>query len=330
MPDITEHLYLSSNYKSREELEKAVEANWDATTASQIARCPRNGEYSIRYGLRPKGEANYLRAGAAIHAGLSYFYAGVNPDLCLAEMLKLFPESNATGKFSHLTAGALEVVFKNYMSYAKRADNFKPLEVQMEDLNLSKVLGAVFRIAPNGNVILGESKIIMDFSDIVGKPFVYSGKPDLPVLQGGDIYLWDHKTTSSYLSTWYFDQYRFSNQLRGYCLMIDRMTDLRLNGALINGIYVGERAVLSEFKGDRFGRYGPMLYSPGQLTEAIKNQYAWRRALDYYESEGYYPQHASKLCAGCAYDKLCALTPAIREASMRTEYEVVDRQFLDL
>jgi hypothetical protein len=203
--------------------------------------------------------------------------------------------------------------------------------VKLDELDLSKVLGAVFRIAPNGNVILGESKIIMDFSDIVGKPFIYSGKPDLPVQTGGAIYLWDHKTTSSYLSTWYFDQFRFSNQLRGYCLMVSRMVpSLQLNGALINGIYVGPKAVVSEFKGERFGRFGPMLYSPGHLEEAAKNQYAWRRALDYYEQEGYYPQHTGKMCGGCAYDRLCAQTPVIRGAVMRTEYEVIDRQFLDL
>ncbi len=329
--EIKELLYLSPNYKSREELEKAVETSWDATTASQVARCPRNAQHWVRQGLVPKGESVARTAGAALHAALSLYYAGAEPDLCLEEIRKTWGDTKSSSvKFAHLNVGFLEVVFKNYLTYAKRADNFKPLEVQMEDLDLSKVLGAVFRIAPNGNVILGESKVIMDFSDVVGHPFVYSGKPDLPVETGGATYLWDHKSTNSYLSTWYFDQFRFSNQLRGYCTIVSRLTHLRLNGALINGIYMGERAVLTEFKGDRFGRYGPMLYQESHLDEAIKNQYAWRKTLDYYEQEGYYPQHTSKLCGGCSYDKLCALSPAIRDAVVATEYEEVERSFLDL
>src|SRR5258708_1369591 len=121
--------------------------------------------------------------------------------------------------------------------------------------------------------------------------FHYAGKPDLPVMQGGEILLMDHKSTNSYLSDYYFDQFRFSNQLRGYCSMIERLTGQRLGGALINGLYVGNKAIDDASKAARFARYGPMMFQPGHLAEAIKNQYYWRKALDYHESEGYYPQH---------------------------------------
>lgn len=335
MSEIKEVEYFSSRYPTREALEAAREVNWDSTVANQIATCPRRGQYAIRYGLHLNDESRVRNAGNALHGALALYYAGVDGDLCLSELRRLWggdtrydpvPDDH---KYAHLRQGFLEVVFKNYMDYAAKRDTFKPLIVKMDDLDLSHVLGAIWRVTPEGHVILGESKIVMEFT-VDGEDFVYCGKPDLPIEMGGAVYLMDHKSTNSYLSGWYFDQYLFSNQLRGYCAMITRLTHLPLNGALINGLYIGKRAILTEFKGDRFGRYGPMLYGPSQLSEAIKNQYHWRKVLDYYEQAGYYPQHTGRDCPSCDFAKLCALPPDIREITMRTDYDQVDRRFLDL
>jgi PD-(D/E)XK nuclease superfamily protein len=331
---IKEVEYFSPLYPDRAALEKAVEVNWDATSASQIARCPRNGEYALRYGLVPNGEAYQLMAGGALHAGMAVFYSGGDPDEALLELARVWGKDRdfvlpPGHRYHHLNLGFLEVIFKNYVDFAKRRDTFKPLVVKLDDLDLKHVLGAVWRVTEDGNVVLGESKIIMEFI-VNGEIFVYSGKPDLPVEIGGAVYLMDHKSTNSYLSDWYFEQYRFSNQLRGYCCMIERITHLKLNGALINGIYMGEKAVNTDFKGNRFARYGPMLFQESHLAEAIKNQYYWKKTLDWYEAQGYYPQHTSKLCSGCSYATLCALSPLVREASMQTEYTSVDRHFLDI
>jgi PD-(D/E)XK nuclease superfamily protein len=334
MTDIKEVVYFSPRFKNREELEAAIETNWDATTASQIARCPRNGEYAIRYGLRPREEAIYLAAGNAIHAALAILYAGGDGDLALAELARVWGKgadwTAAHGhKFGHLSLPFLEVVFKNYLDYAKRRDTFQPLTVKMDDLKLQHLLGAVFRTLEDGTIVLGESKIIMEFT-VEGKEFVYSGKPDLPITMGGNIYLMDHKSSNGYLSDWWAEQHRFSNQLRGYCAMVSRLTGVTPTGALINGIYMGEKAASVDFKGNRFARFGPMMYQPEHLSEAIRNQYAWRQVLDFYEKQGYYPQHASKLCSNCSFAQLCAVSPAIRQSVMKTEYVQIDRSFLDL
>lgn len=334
MNEIQEVLYFSKEFPTRALLEEQVETQWDATTASNMARCPRYGEYKIRYGLTRLEEAPYLKAGNALHSALSLLYSGVDPDLCLAEIARVWGKGRdeflpPTHRFQHLHLGFLETVFKNYLTYSKR-DTFKTITCSMDDLDLSTVLGAVFRVAPDGKVILGESKIVMRFL-VEGQPFVYSGKPDLPIEMGGSIYVMDHKSTNSYLSDWYFDQYRFSNQLRGYCAMVQQLLpQLHVNGAMINGLYMGEKAVATEFKGNRFGRFGPMLFQPSHLAEAIRNQYEWRQTLDYHESRGYYPQHTSKLCVSCEYDGLCAADVRSREGVMRNQFTQITRRFLDL
>lgn len=330
--------YYSERFPTKEALQEGFKLFWDASTSSQLAACPRRGYYNIERRLVPKEEAYQLAAGSAIHAAMATYYTtGGNVEIALQELQAVwgYPADYRlppNHKYHHLNLGHLEVIFKNYADFAKRRDTFKPLVLHKDELDLTRVVGAHWLITEDERVVLGESKIIMAFT-VEGEEFFYCGKPDLPIELGGQVYLMDHKSTNSYLSDWYFDQYRFSNQLRGYAAMLEqllRKLKLTVNGALINGIYMGNKAAQSEFGGTRFARYGPMMFQPAHLAEAIKNQWAWRKTLDYHRTMGYYPQHTSKLCSGCSYAILCAANPLIREAAMEREYDVSTTTFLDL
>lgn len=336
-----EELYLSPEFPTRLDLEEAIEM-WDSTTAGWVARCPRYGEYAIRYGLVAAEEAPYLNAGKALHSAMATFYTSDDPDLALGALRKAWGKDEAWRlppghSFAHLHLGHLEVIFRNYVDFARKRDTFRPIVVSLDDLNLKNVLGAVWNITPDGKVVLGESKIIMRFMLTLPTgetvPFVYAGRPDLPIDMGGSVYVLDHKSTNAFLSAWYFNQYKHSNQLRGYGAMLqDLLPSLSINGALINGIYMGEKASLgsTDTKVTRFARYGPMLFQPAHLNEALLNQYYWRQSLDYHESKGYYPQHSSKLCQSCTFDPLCSASPIIRPSVMKQEYVRRDPVFLDL
>jgi len=334
--NVHEELYLSPRFPTKEALDQALhelEAP-DATRTQWIADCPRRAEYAIVRGLAKKEEGAPLRAGRALHAALAVYYTNQDHESSMTALRETWglgadwrlPRGH---RYAHLHLGHLEVVMKNYLDRASRYDAFQPIIVHKGDLNLDDVVGAVWRVTDDGRVVLGESKIVMRF-DLDGTEFLYSGMPDLPISMSGGYYILDHKSTNSYLSDYYFEQYRFSNQLRGYCVMIERLTGLNIDGALINGLYMGERASLSEFKGNKFARYGPMMFSPGQLREAIYNQYHWRLLLDTFKSRGYFPQHTSKLCAGCPFATLCASAPAIREAVIQQEYTPSDFSFLNI
>jgi len=330
---ITEELYLSEQFATREQLEAEVEF-WDASTSGCIARCPRYGEHKIREDLTSKEEGVQMTAGNALHGALASYYVFGERDLAHHELERTWghpldfrlPPGH---RYKHLHLGHLQVILNNYFDYASRRDTFKPILVSLDDLNLTNVVAAVWRLAPDGRVILGESKVAIRYV-IDGKEFVYSGKPDLPVRSGGKVYVMDHKSTNAYLSDWYFEQHRFSNQLRGYCSMINELMDVDATGAIINGLYVGERAVMKEFKGSKFTRFGPLLFRKAHLEEAIRNQYAWRQALDYYEECGYYPQNAGTMCRSCDYSSICAASPAMRETVKKSEFVLANRVFLDL
>jgi hypothetical protein len=304
---------------------------WDATTASWVAQCPRLAEGRILYNLRSAEEAYAATAGKALHAALALYYTDGDLDACLLELARVWGHDAdwrlpPTHRWAHLHLGHLEVVFRNYVAYAARHDTFKPLPVKREDLQLDQVIAGIWQVTDDGHVVLGESKFMMEFEielpDGSTTRITHSGKPDLPIEMGGSIYILDHKTTSSYLSDWYFAKFKFSNQLRGYCAMLKALTGLPVGGALINGVYVGAKASDSKFTGGKVARYGPMNYQPAHLTEALQNQYFWREQLMHHYAQGYFPQNAGQACTSCDLQSLCAASPSMRETVMRTDYTV--------
>lgn len=326
-------VYLRPPFASMEEVVEETDV-WDATTASWVAQCPRLAECRILYNLRSTEEAHAATAGKAIHAGLALYYTGASLDECLVEIAKVWGHDAdwrlpPTHRWVHLHLGHLEVVFRNYVAYAARHDSFKPLLIKREDLKLDQVIAGIWQVTDDGLVVLGESKFMMEFEvelpDGSTTKVVHSGKPDLPIEMGGVTLMLDHKTTSSYLSEWYFAKYKYSNQLRGYCAMLKALTGLEVGGALINGVYVGAKASDSKFTGAKVARYGPMNYQPAHLTEALLNQFYWREQLLHHHAQGYFPQNAGQACTYCDMGAICAASPSMRETVMRTDYKVSDR-----
>src|SRR5512147_1423155 len=315
--ELKEQIYLTPGFNSLDELRKEVEF-WDATTSQWLADCPRRGQYSIEQRIVPADETPALDAGNALHDGLAVLYSGGGEELALQTVIDKFGKPrewrlHPQHKYAHIHVGHLEVIFKNYLEWSKKHDSFTPLVRTLDQLKLDNVLAAIWQVTPDGHVVLGESKIVMQFMvETLDGPvrFVYSGRPDLPIEQGGLIHILDHKSTNSYLSDFHFSQYRFSNQLRGYAAMISEVAGVNVSGCLINGLYMGSRASLSDFKGEKFARFGPLTFMPAHLTESIKNQYYWRKSLDFWRTQGYFPQHTSKMCSGCPFDKLCNASPS--------------------
>jgi hypothetical protein len=346
---VQEELYLGQ-YASREELEREIGTFWDATTAGRYAWCPRHAQYAS-LGLEPSGESLQLDAGNAIHAAMHTLYTSGDGELALHVLRQTFGEDRSlpapSAKYSHINVGFLEVVFKNYLTWREKHDTFEPLLVHYEDLDLSQVAAAMWQVLPDGRVILGESKLVMRL-DVDGDEFIYAGKPDLPILMGGGLYIMDHKTScGGYLSQWWAEKHTISNQLRGYCRMIELVASKvlaqagqqRVQGAIINGIYAGEKATDPKFRGTSFSRFGPFLYRPSHLDEAIVNQWWWLKMRHLYaETADASPalrkygwgQNTGKACQGCPYLDLCREQPAARRGVIQTKYSRKERSFLDL
>ena len=343
-----EVLYLG-DYESREALESEVDM-WDAYTASQYGWCPRNAQYAHHMGLQSISEAMQLLAGNATHAGMDVLYSSDDEELAVQAVGDAFgadrdplPPSHS---YSHIHVGFMESIMKNYFPWRAKHDTFKPLVVHLDEIDTTDVVAAIWRILPDERVILGECKLVMRF-DVAGNEFLYAGKPDLPITWGGDILVMDHKTScSGFLGDWWFSKHDVSNQLRGYCRMIERLLQRRVTGAYINGIFAGKTALQTKTqagkpsKTTKFSRYGPLLFRPSHLDEAMWNQYAWRQIAFVYQelAEEYpemhkqfgYPQNTGKSCQGCSYLELCQAMPKARRSLIQKKFVQKRVKFLDL
>jgi hypothetical protein len=183
--------------------------------------------------------------------------------------------------------------------------------------------------------------------EVDGQEFVYAGKPDLPIILGGKHYIADTKVScGGYLSDWYFEKHIISNQLRGYCKMLSVLLNKRFHGALINGIYAGEKALDERTakgqpsKVTKFTRFGPLSFAPEHLEEAIWNQYVWRQlAFVHQELAAQHPsmhkrfgyaQNTGKSCQGCMALEICTTDPKLRTNVILQKYTQKQRNFLDL
>lgn len=313
---------------------------YDGSTLQLVADCPRKFQLRGHEGLTSPETPRKMAAGSAIHAALDYYYAHKErtPDL-EEKAIQLFrqswresgaPETPIEKKTKHVTEDHLVQVLENYFDTweRNRIDVYSPLfHVTPDELDMSNVRAARFRLTPDGHVIFGESSLVMTF-EVNGEELQLAGKPDLPVRdQQGKVYVMDHKTTSSYLSDWYFQKYDVSNKLRGYMAMMESLLDIEVDDAVVNGIYVGKYATNPDSSATKFQRY-ECEFQAGHVEEALRNQLHWQKTIEFYEEQGYWPQGCG--FGGCAFPDICNAKPADRGKKMADNYERGRKKFQDI
>lgn len=335
MSNLTTSWYFGEGYESREDLEEDLEI-WDGSRLESMAYCPRQFYYDNILQIRPPVWPRHMKAGSALHHGLDCYYSSdaISEDDAVrlageyweAEVDESIPDTK--GK-DFLTRGHIETVLKFYFDQwnRNRIETYTPITGYTEDdLNLDDVIAAYWQITPEGHIVFGESSLIMRFYGPDGEPFAYAGKPDLPVRnQSGELYIMDHKASTWYLSDyWAKKKFGDGNKMRGYMAMMQKLLDKPFDGAIINGIYCGDRAASSDFGGTRSSRY-PRRYTEASIQEAIHNQYEWIQTIEHYRQRSYWPQG----CDACRHPKLCNSDPETRDLVINTEYESGREKFFD-
>jgi hypothetical protein len=341
-----DHIHFANGFSSIEEVEEAHGPIWDATTLSKVATCPRYHQVRVEENLEP---ADYtgpqLAAGCALHLGLEYYYSSARRDeahermateICGTEWdrwnINLFEMSESDQKkYKHYGNDFLAEVLRSYFRHwqFEAIEIYEPIAgLTVDQLNLKQVLAARFPLNHKDEIILGESKLVMRF-DVDGEELVLAGKPDLPVRkQTGDLWSMDHKTSLGYLSDWWVADHMMSNKDRGYMAMLGSLLGKPFSGTVINGIHLGEAAHRNpKSTATRFARF-EFDFSPDHVTEALRNQLAWRKTVDFYRQQGYFPQGCG--FGGCKMPSICRRDPPTRDIVKQTDWKQSTRTFWEL
>lgn len=206
-----------------------------------LLSCPRKLQYAQLEKKVSAADAPALSFGTAIHLALEVRYRKHEP----------IEDLNA------LENDQVEVLAKHFEENPPPEGDHRDLNFAIEVVKQYNQIRSFepFNLLTNGK---GEKMVEMSFalplftyegthhhgngSNNYTIPIIYTGRIDLPVSWDDQIILIDHKTTGM-LGTYFFDNYRMSAQLIGYCWAFQQCTGMKVGGFAINAVRTKAKTV---------------------------------------------------------------------------------------
>jgi PD-(D/E)XK nuclease superfamily len=290
-----------------------IQYAWDSTSLGWLKECPRKYFYSMIECWRPKHETVNLKFGALYHSGLEYY-----------------DKARALGKDHE--ESLLDTVHMLLAETWEAADGDKPAGPWLSDHNTKtretlvrsviwylEQFGATdpartVQLANGKPAVELSFKMQLDFGPLSHVPYILCGHLDRVVEYAEGIYVMDRKTSSSTLSSNYFDQYDPDNQMSLYTLASKVIYSTPVKGVIIDAAQIAVGFT-------RFAR-GFSYRTDTQLDEWLRDTEFWMKQSAYMADSGQWPMN-DKSChkyGGCHFRKVCSKSPEVREVFLRTDF----------
>ena len=155
--------------------------------------------------------------------------------------------------------------------------------------------------------------------DIIDKdtsqPYLLCGHLDRVVSFNDSIFVMDHKTTTSTISPYFFDNWSPSNQMTLYTLAGQVILK-----ADIKGVILDAAGVLIE-KSNDFKR-GFTFRTPDQLSEWLVDLKYWLTMAESYATMEYWPMNDTSCdkFGGCKFRGVCSKDPSVRDRFLEADF----------
>ena len=297
-----------------------IQFAWDSTCLGLIKSCPRLYQYTMIDGYVAKGESIHLRFGIEYHQALQdYDIARAegtsHEDAVRSSIFELVrrthdwsvDETVKPGKYKNRTT--LISLTLDYLDHY--VDD--PAETYIKSDGKPAVeLSFRFELdwGPNG-WHHGDT-----YTNADPQPYLLCGHMDRVVSFNDQLFVMDHKTTTTTPSQYYFDQYEPHNQMTLYTIAGQVVL-----GAPIKGVIVRAAQILLE-KENRFVS-GFTIRTPDQLEEWMYDLRLHLERAEEYATAGYWPMNdtACDKFGGCKFRQVCSKSPSVREIYLRSDFE---------
>jgi hypothetical protein len=286
-----------------------IQYAWDSTSLNYLKRCPRLYEYIMIEGWQPRGENIHIRFGIELHKTLQDYevYREEGHDhhraLCivvwslLTRIWEWEPEPTSKSETLKSKRNLVRAVIWYLDKFSRETDPAKTYILQSG----KPAVEVSFRFE-------------LDWGPTEDQPYLLCGHLDKVVNFNGDLFVMDHKTTTTTISDFYFDQFDPDNQMSLYSLAAQVVISSPVKGVIIDAIQVAEgfiRPVRSfTFRND-------------QRTEEWLNDLAyWLRQAEEFALQGYWPQNdtACDKYGGCKFRDVCRKAPHVREQFLKGNF----------
>jgi PD-(D/E)XK nuclease superfamily len=289
---------------------------FDSTSLGWYKECPKKYEYSMIHGYTTKSEQVNLLFGIWFHEALEEYY----------KLRQLYVDTDAA--YTH--EETLYYVVHNLLckTYYREAEG-KPYTGPWQSDHATKTRDTLIRSViwyldefgpfdPCKTLILANGKpaVELSFQLDIGNDLVLCGHLDRLVNFAGENYVLDHKTSSSTITNYYFEQYSPDNQMSLYTLAAQSIYKVPAKGVMIDAVQIA----VGFSKTTRGFTYR----TPTELQEWLDETRLIIEDIHRDVNRGYFV-HNDKSChkyGGCPFRKVCGSDPSVRPAILRSEYVV--------
>lgn len=301
----------------------------DSTTLGLMKSCPRLYELTILEGWQAKAESIHLRFGIEYHQALQEYDVsranGVEHedaiyDAVSALVLRIWnwdpDRESKAGKYKNRdTICSLVIDYLDHFSDDPAATYIKADGKAAVELSFRFELPFGPEASKTTAVWIDEETGAQMQQEQPAQPYLLCGHLDRVVVFNDQLLVMDHKTTTTTIGSYYFDQYEPDNQMTLYTLAGKIVLDAPIRGVVVSAAQI----MLSE--PNRFVR-GFTYRTPDQIKEWMTDLQLLLQTFESYARLNYYPMN-DKFCSmfgGCKFRGICAKDPAVRERFLKTDF----------
>lgn len=308
-----------------------VQYAWDSVCLGLLKTCPRLYQYQIIEGWVPKGESVHLRFGQEYHQALQEYDVsranGVNHEDSVHDIIDALckriwdwdvDRDSKSGKYKNRdTLISLVVDYVDHFvddpaeTYI-RADGTPAVELSFRfELDWGPRAGAEYKEIPG---MEGPFEGVVQLT--AQQPYLLCGHLDRVVSFNDQLLVMDHKTSTSTLGSYWFDQWSPNNQMSLYTYAGQVVLSTPIKGVIISG------AQIMLDQPNRFVR-GFSYRTPDQLEEWLDDLRFWLISAENYAQLDHWPMNdtACDKFGGCRFRGICSKQASVRESFLRSDFE---------
>lgn len=299
-----------------------VQFAWDSTSLGWLKTCPRLYQYSMLEHRQAKNESPHLRFGIEYHQALQDYdisrTLGIKHEDAVHDVIRALLTRTADWKTDHKTKNK-ECLIRTVVWYF---EHFKDDQLETYVLDNNKAAVEVsFRFELDWGPALELQQSLSDTArDHDGErpfqPFLLCGHLDKIVRYNSELYVMDHKTTTTTPGDYFFDQFHPNNQMTLYTVAGQVVLKAPIRGVIIDAAQVAVGF-------SRFVR-GFTYRTPDQLEDWLTDLRFWFKLAESYAEANYWPMNdtACDKFGGCKFRGICSAAPQVRENFLKSQFTI--------
>lgn len=302
-----------------------IQFAFDSTSLGYLKTCPRLYQYTMIEGWQPKGDNIHLRFGGEFHEAIQDYENAKasgesHEDAILAAIAALLVRI----KDWEVDTGTKAGNYKNPQSllqlcidYFDHYANDPAVTYILENGKPAVELSFKFELdwGPKASFINDLHESLEEHGKTYGQPYLLCGHLDRVVTFGSDLFVLDHKTSTTTPSDYFFRGFNPSNQMTLYTLAGRIVLNIPVKGVII------EAAQICLETPNKFIRK-PTHRTQDQLDEWIENLRYWFAVAESYAEQNYFPMNdtACTMYGGCKFQSVCSKSPQVRHIYLESDF----------